>query len=125
MTFGEHEARPSPILDTRSLATPVMTERQGASLVCVRAIVATGDAKIILQSDNEPAILDLQRQVAAECHVKRGMTVIIDDTTEYDSQSNGLAELVVREVKGVAPSIRVALGELYKKDISSKHPVLP
>ena len=83
------------------------------------------DAKIILQSDNKPAILDLKRQAAAECRVKHGMTVIILDTTEYDSQSNGPAEMAIREVKGVARSIRVALGELYKTDVSSKHPVLP
>ena len=51
----------------------------------VRAIVAIGDAKIIFQSDNERAILDLKRQAAAECRVKHGMTVIICDTTEYDS----------------------------------------
>ena len=53
------------------------------------------------------------------------MTVIIDDTTEYESQDNGLAEMAVREVKGVARSVRVALSELHEKDISSKHPVLP
>ena len=33
--------------------------------------------------------------------------------------------MAVREVKGVARSVRVALSELYNKDISSKHPVLP
>ena len=63
----------------------------------VRAIVATGDAKIILRSENEQAILDLTRQSAAECRVRHGMTVIIDDTTEYESQDNGLAEVSVRE----------------------------
>ena len=51
--------------------------------------------------------------------------MIISDTTEYDSHSNGPAELAVREVKCVARSIRVALGELYKTDLSSKHPVVP
>ena len=91
----------------------------------MRAIVATGEAKIILRSDNEPAILDLKRQAAAECRVRHGMTVVIDDTTEYESQDNGLAEMAVREVKGVARSVRVALSELYEKDISSKHLVLP
>ena len=43
---------------------------QGHSALLVRAIVATGDAKIILRSDNEPAILDLKRQAAAECRVR-------------------------------------------------------
>ena len=36
------------------------------------------------------------------------MTVIIDDTTEYESQDNGLAEMAVRDIKGVARSVRVA-----------------
>ena len=53
------------------------------------------------------------------------MIVIIGDTTEYESQDNELAEMAVREVKGVARSVRVALSELYNKDISSKHLVLP
>ena len=83
-------------------------------LALVRAVVAMGDANIIL---------DLMRMAAPECCVKRGTTVIIDDTTEYDSKSNGVAEVAVREVNGVARSIRVTLSELYKKDISSKHPV--
>ena len=46
-----------------------------------------------------------------------GTTVIIDDTTEYGSQDNGLAEVAVREVKGVGRSVRVAL--------LSELPVLP
>ena len=121
VTLGEQEVGPSPILVTRSSTTQVTTADvlpcKGSALpwcvqALVRAIVATGDAKIILQSENEPAILDMKRQAAAECRVKHGMTVIISDTTEYDSQSNGLAKLAVREKKGVARSIRVALGEL-------------
>ena len=91
----------------------------------MRAIVATGDAKIILRSDNEPAIQDLKRQAAAECRVRHGMAVTIDDTMECESQDIGLAEMAIREVKGVARSVRVAPGELHKKDIGSKHPVLP
>ena len=51
-------------------------------------VIATGEAKIILQSDNEPPILDLKRQAAAECRVKHGMTVIINDTTESKQQTS-------------------------------------
>ena len=53
-------------------------------------------AKIILRSDNEWAILDLERQAAAERRVRHGMTVIIDDSTEYESQDNGLVEISAR-----------------------------
>ena len=134
MTLGEREAGPSPILVTRSSTTQVTTAdvlpRKGTAYPwCVQAlvpaIVATGDAKIIFWSDNEPAIFDLKRQAAVECRVRHRMIVIIDDTTEYKSQDNGLTEMAVREIKGVARSARVALSELYKKVISSKHLVLP
>ena len=87
-----------------------------------RAIVATSVAKIILRSHNEAAILELKRQTTAECRVGHGMTVSIDDTTEYESQDNALAEDTVREVKGMTRSIKITLSELHKKDISSKHP---
>ena len=132
LALGEQEAGPSPILVTRSSAKQVTTAdvppcKGTAHPLCVqaltRAIVAMGDAKIILGIDNEPAILDLK--AAAEFRVRHGTTVIIDDATECELQDNGLADMEVREIKGVARSVRVALSELYKKDISSKHPVLP
>ena len=74
VTLGEHEAGPSPILVARSSTTQVTTADvlpcKGTTYpwcvqALVRATVATGDAKIILRSDNEPAILDLKRQAAA------------------------------------------------------------
>ena len=79
VTLGEQEAGPSPILVTRSSTTQVATAdvlpcnctaHPWCVQALVRAIVSTGDAKVILQSDNEPAILDLKRQAAAECCVK-------------------------------------------------------
>ena len=87
VTLGEQEAGPSPILVTRSSTTQVTTAdvlpcKGTAHPWCVQvvvgAFVATGDAKIIFRSDNEPAILDLKRQAAAECRVRHGMTVIIE-----------------------------------------------
>ena len=39
---------------------------------------------------------------AVECRVRHGMTVPIEDSTEYEAQDNGLAEVAVREVKDMA-----------------------
>ena len=92
------------VVDTQVTIADMLPCMGTAHFRCVqalaRSIVGTGDAnaKIILRSDNEVAILDLKRQAPAECRVKHGMTVILDDA-EYDSQSNGLADLVVLEVK--------------------------
>ena len=106
--IGQQEAGPSPILVTMSSTTQVTT-----------ADVATGPVR---QRTGDP-----QPETPSGCRMPRetGMTVINDDTTECESQDNGLAEMAVREVKGVARTVRVALSELYKKDISSKHPALP
>lgn len=53
---------------------------------------------MILLSDNEPAILDVKRQAAMECHVRHDMTVSFEERPEYDSQSNGLAKGAVRDI---------------------------
>ena len=68
----------------------------------VRAIAAVGTPKVSLRTDSEPAIVDLERQVAAECLARHGITVLIFGSTEYESQDHGLAEVAVRETKGVA-----------------------
>ena len=74
VTMGEQEAGPSPILVTRSSTTQVTpadalpcegTAHPWCVQALVPAIVATGDAKVIVQSDNEPAILDLRRLLPA------------------------------------------------------------
>ena len=71
VTLGEQEARPSPILVTRSSTTQVTTAdvlpcKGTAHPWCVQALVR---AIVATESDNELAILDLN-QAAAECRVK-------------------------------------------------------
>ena len=85
-----------------------------ASLVCAGSGTSdcgTCDRKIILRSDNEPAILDLKRQATAECRVRHGMTVIIDDTTECESQDTGWLRWRSEKSRVWRASVRVALSE--------------
>ena len=54
----------------------------GVCQALVRAIAAAGIPRVILRSHGELAIPKLKRQAAPECRVKRGMTVIAEDSTE-------------------------------------------
>jgi hypothetical protein len=51
--------------------------------------------------------------------------VVLEELPVGDSQSNGLAEMAVREVKGVVRSLRWALEELHGVKIENSSAVLP
>ena len=53
------------------------------------------------------------------------MTVILEESPVGDSQSNGLAENAVRELKGVARSLKFAVATLHNAEVHAKHPILP
>ncbi|CAK0837665.1 unnamed protein product, partial [Prorocentrum cordatum] len=71
-------------------------------------VEATGHEEIIYKSDGEGALAALKREEAPA----------------YVGASDGLAEVAVRGVKGVARSLRVALSLLHGTDIPNDHPVL-
>ena len=51
--------------------------------------------------------------------------MIAEESPAGDSQSNGLAENAVRELKGVARSLKFAVANLHDTEIHAKHPILP
>ena len=53
------------------------------------------------------------------------MTILPEESPHADSQSNGLVEGAVREIKAVARSLRSAASELHGTDIGAKHPIIP
>ena len=94
-----------------------------AALVAI--LVALGHHHLVLKSDDEPAIVDLKRRAAQECREKHGMTILPEESPHADSQSNGLVEGAVRDIKAVARSLRFAAGGFHETDISAKRALLP
>ncbi|CAK0861788.1 unnamed protein product, partial [Prorocentrum cordatum] len=86
-------------------------------------VEATGHPKIIYKSDGEGALVALKREATIRLRNAK-IEVVPGQAPAYDSVSNGLAEVAVREVKGVARSPRVALSLLHGADIPNDHPVL-
>ncbi|CAK0840427.1 unnamed protein product, partial [Prorocentrum cordatum] len=109
------------------VAVPMVTQR-GIQHECnvARAfsqVEATGHPKIIYKSDGEGALVALKREATIRLRNLK-FEVVPEEAPAYDGASDGLAEVAVREVKGVARSLRVALSLLHGTDTPNDHPVL-
>ena len=124
---------PSPILVTKCSITKRITAdvlpcKGVGHPWCVQALVKVlldaGHAKIILRSDDEAAIVALKERAIAVAKEQHKIDVIPVTTPHGDSQSNGLAEMAVRDVKGVARSLHYDMAKLHDVDIPKEHPIL-
>ncbi len=89
----------------------------------VYSIKQLGYSKIILKSDNEPAILELRR---AACYILRkehGMTVIEEESPVEDHQANGVVENANGQFGGMAHTLNDHLIANYGWTPPTKHPV--
>eukprot|EP00438_Fugacium_kawagutii_P000480 Skav216940 [mRNA] locus=scaffold3396:50058:57739:+ [translate_table: standard] len=79
----------------------------------------TGYKRVILRSDNEPAVKALKSAVkaAASCEV------VLEESKTGDSQSNGLAESAVKETKRQCRATKSSLEEKMGKEVKDTHPL--
>ena len=75
--------------------------------------------RFTLKSDQEPAILALKAEAVKIVQSVTGKDIVLEESPVGDSQSNGLAEGAVKEIKGVVRSLRWALEELHGVKIES------
>ena len=81
-----------------------------------------GATHISLKTDNEPAILEVRREVS-KC--RGDVPTGLDDSRVGDSNSNGKVERNVREVKGLIRTLRADLQDKLKEPIDLDSPVVP
>lgn len=82
----------------------------------MRVLFKSGHFQLVLKSDDEPLIValkDLKERAMAVATEQHRISVIPEMSPVADSQSNGLAEVAVREVKGVSLSLLFDLTERY------------
>ena len=70
------------------------------------ATVGVGKGRIIIKTDQEPAIVDLQNAIA-KTRAEAGTT--LDQSRVGDSDSNGKIERAIRKLKGLTLTLRSAL----------------
>ena len=85
-------------------------------------VICSGFTEVLGRSDNEPGILVL-RESAVTALKLAGVNVKVEESAPYDSQSNGLAESVVKDVKDAVRTIWLvssdALDRSFREDTQS------
>ena len=86
--------------------------------------VWSGYIRVMLKSDNEPAILKLLIESLKELRVNGLEQVMSENSPEYDPQSNCMAEAAVNSWKGMFRTHKSALEEQLKSKIPVRHPLI-
>ena len=109
--------------DSRAiLAHPVLCKGRGQEETIQQAVESISRlghrAKLLLKTDNEPALVDLRRGIASAL----GLQVVEESPPAYEPQSNGSVENAVKQVKGLTRTLMLALQERIKGEILTTRP---
>ena len=85
--------------------------------------VGLEEDRIIIKDDQEPAIIDVAKQIALNRGGRFGTA--LDNSRVGDSDSNGTIERAIQDVEGQCRTMRSALEEKLNIKITLKHPVTP
>ena len=91
----------------------------------VNFCLASGWPAFILRSDGEPSIVALKAEAARILKSEHGVKVISELSAKGDSQGNGLAENVAKEIKGMVRTLRHHVEEHHGITVGPSHMLLP
>ena len=87
----------------------------------VKEMEEWGYGKVLLKSDGEPAVRALKKKV----RIRRADEItMMEVTPRGDPKANGEAESAVREIKGVARSIKAGLEQRIKEPLPADSTIL-
>ena len=85
--------------------------------------VGLANERIVIKSDQEPSIIEMQRAVAAQ-RAGHGSTAI-ENSRVGDSNSNGRVERAIQDFKGLVRTLRSDLESKIGVKIELSHPIVP
>ena len=86
------------------------------------ATVGLGKGRIIVKADQEPAIVDLQKEIS---RTRADAGTALDSSRVGDSDSNGKIERAIRKLKGIIRTIRSGLEAEVGERIDLESPIIP
>ena len=90
----------------------------------VQDVLWLGYSKVLLKSDNEPAIVKLLREALGSLKVSGLEQVGEEHSPPYDSQANGSVEAAVKQVKCRIRTLKLCLERRIGKRIPPRHPIM-
>ena len=101
-----------------------MDEKRHAVDIIVDDVVWLGYSKVILKSDNEPAIIKLSKEALATLKVPGLEQAGEEHPPPYDSQANGSVENAVELMKCGFRTLKFCLERRIGKRIPPRHPIM-
>ena len=95
------------------------SESKGVVDQVVEDINKLGRTKVILKTDQEPAIRDVQRAVRD----RRKHEAILENSPVGESQSNGIVERCIQTVVAQVRTMKDALEKRCKQEVDSRNPI--
>ena len=86
-------------------------------------VICSGFTEVLIRSDNEPAVLALKESAAPALKLA-GVSVKAEESALCDSQSSGLAESAVKDVKDSVRTNLACLVRRFGQEFPGRHPVL-
>ena len=99
-------------------------EKRYAVDMVVEDVLWLGYSKLLLKSDNEPAIVKLLKESLASLKVSGVDQAGEEHPPPYDSQANGLVEAAVKQVKARIRTLKLCLERRIGKRIPPRHPIV-
>ena len=86
----------------------------------LKSIAETGNTRMILKTDGESAIIQLQEEIAQ----KRKHETLIENPPAYDPQANGEAERAVQEIKAQLRATKLGLEARLGEEVEATRAIL-
>ena len=96
------------------------TSHKGVVQKIVEWIDEFGFEKIIVKSDNEPSILQVQNEITEK---RKGTTTIPENSPAGEGKSNGLAENAVKELEGWIRTSKLHIQNRSGVEINADSPI--
>ena len=109
---------------TGAVTVPTKGANENAIAELKNDVSGSRFAELLVRSDHELAVLALKESTATELKLA-GVTVKTQENALYHSQSNGLAESAVKDVKDAVRTNVACLVRRFGREIAGGHPVLP
>ena len=87
-------------------------------------IVYLGHTRVILRSDNEPALLALVTDALKGLRIHLLDSAAAEGSVPYDPQTAGAAEVLVRNLKGQVRAMHLTLDHFMDKHVPVTHPLI-
>ena len=94
-----------------------------AARVC-EDIEFAGHTKVILRSDNEPALLQVVSDALKGLRIQQLDSAGSEGSVPYDPQTAGAAEVTVRNLKGQVRAMQLTLDRCLGMHVPPKHPLM-